>query len=124
MSIETLAKELRKHSTDAERHLWQHLRGRQILNAKFRRQHVIHPYIIDFVCLENKLIIEVDGSQHIEQQNYDEDRTKFLESQGFHVLRFWNNEVLTQIDSVLEVIYRELEKQPSPQPSPKGRGSQ
>lgn len=112
------ARKLRKQSTDAEKRLWHHLRNRQILNAKIRRQHPFPPYIADFVCLETKLIIEIDGSHHMDNQEQDEKRTHFLKAQGFHVIRFWNNEVLSQTEAVLEAIYNELGKHPSPQPSP------
>jgi very-short-patch-repair endonuclease len=98
------ARELRKNQTDAERLLWKHLRNRQLLSFKFRRQVPIGPYIVDFVCLSLKLIIEVDGSQHMSNVNYDNSRTLHLENHGFHVVRFWNNTVLTEIDSVLEAL--------------------
>jgi len=88
------AQKLRKNQTDAEKRLWQHLRNRQILNYKFRRQHTMGPYVVDFICIEKGLIIEVDGSQHFDQQIYDLKRTTYLEGQGFLVLRFWNNDVL------------------------------
>jgi very-short-patch-repair endonuclease len=75
---------------------------------KFRRQHVLQGYIVDFVCLEKKLIIELDGSQHADQETYDAVRTQALEKDGFKVIRFWNNEVLESIGVVLEVIYSAL----------------
>jgi very-short-patch-repair endonuclease len=102
------AKQLRSHGTDAERRLWQRLRNRQVCNAKFRRQHPLPPYVVDFVCLEQRLIIEADGGQHLEQQAHDEKRTAFLEALGFRVLRFWNDEILTQTEDVLEAIFRVL----------------
>ena len=102
------AKELRKDQTDAERLLWYRLRNRQIANSKFRRQHALDPYIVDFVCLERRLVAEVDGGQHAEQIPEDSRRTAFLASKGFRVLRFWNNDVLTQTDGVLESIYTAL----------------
>ena len=98
------ARELRKSQTDAERLLWKHLRNRQLLGFKFRRQVPIGPYIIDFVCLSLKLVIEADGSQHMSNINYDNMRTLYLENHGFQVVRFWNNDVLTQIDAVLEAL--------------------
>jgi very-short-patch-repair endonuclease len=105
--------------TDAERHLWSHLRRRQLVEAKFRRQASIGRYIVDFVCFEEKLIIELDGGQHTEQVEYDEQRTSWLNSQGFRVLRFWNHEVFEDLDSVLEVILNALENRtPPPRPSP------
>ncbi len=114
------AKNLRQRATDAEHRLWQRLRNRQVHNAKFRRQHAIPPYIVDFVCLEKKLIIEADGGQHTERQTHDEKRTAFLEVQGFQVLRFWNDEILTQTEDVLEAIFRALSETPHPNPLPKG----
>ena len=104
----TRAQSLRKASTDAELRLWRHLRNRTLQHFKFRRPHPIGDYIVDFVCLEKKLVIELDGSQHMEQAQYDAARTAFLERAGYRVVRFWDNDVLTKSESVLEVIYREL----------------
>jgi len=114
------AKNLRQLATDAEQRLWWQLRNRQLCSAKFRRQHPVPPYIVDFVCLEKKLVVEADGGQHIEQQTYDEKRTAFLEAQGFRVLRFWNDEILTQTENVLDIIFRALNETPHPNPLPKG----
>ncbi|QID17068.1 endonuclease domain-containing protein [Nitrogeniibacter mangrovi] len=111
-----LAKALRKRMTDAERRLWHGLRSRQMA-VKFRRQHPFNGYVLDFVCLELKLVIEVDGGQHAEDAEHDAARTRALERAGFRVLRFWNNEVLMQTDAVLERIFREINPSP-PQPSP------
>ena len=94
---------LRTASTDAERKLWQYLRAGQLGGLKFRRQHPIPPYIVDFHCLAAKLVVELDGSQHTEQA--DRARTTVLESRGLTILRFWDNEVLTQIDAVVEAIF-------------------
>lgn len=91
---------------------------------KFRRQVVIEPYIVDFVCLEARLIVEADGGQHLEQMEADLERSAFLESLGYKVIRFWNHEILTDIQTVLEHIYECLIETPSPQPSPSGRGSE
>ena len=96
------ARALRKNQTDAERLLWKHLRSRQLNGYKFRRQFPIGNYIVDFVCLSLKLIIEVDGSQHMNNVNYDNSRTQYLENKNFRVLRFWNNDVLKQHFSVLD----------------------
>jgi len=104
MNLLTNARNLRKNQTDVEQILWQRLRSRQLLNCKFRRQVPFHPYIVDFVCLERFLIIELDGSQHQEQQDYDHKRSAFLNQQGYTVLRFWNNEVIENIEGVLEKI--------------------
>ncbi len=103
------ARELRRDMTDAERRLWRHLRERQRLGCKFRRQVPVGDYIVDFACFEMKLVIEVDGSQHMDREERDAKRTRWLESEGFRVLRFWNNEVLEQIDGVLSVIEEALE---------------
>jgi len=107
-------REMRKLSTDAERMLWKHLRGRQIEGAKFRRQVWLGDYIVHFVCLDAKLIIEADGAHHADAVDYDERRTAVLAIQGFTVLRFWNNEILQNIDGVLRVIGIHLVAEPSP----------
>src|ERR1039458_7188416 len=99
---------LRKSMTDAERRLWQVLRLRQLEGLKIRRQFPIGRYIVDFACPERMLVVELDGGQHAEQESYDSDRTKWLESQGYRVMRFWNNEVLTNLDGVKESIYNAL----------------
>jgi len=103
------SRDLRKNLTDAEQKLWQKLRNKQINAHKFRRQFVLGNYIVDFICLEKRLIIEVDGGQHMENVDYDLQRDEWLKSQNFKVLRFWNNQVLNEIDSVLEVIVKDLE---------------
>jgi len=103
------ARELRKNLTDAERALWRCLRLRQFDGNKFRRQQHIGKYIVDFVCLEKKLIIEVDGSQHSEQTDYDSMRDAWLKKQGFCVLRFWDNQVFNEIDGVKEMIIEALQ---------------
>jgi very-short-patch-repair endonuclease len=111
---------LRKEMTIAERLLWKALRNKQLNQYKFRRQHPYGKYILDFVCLEAKLVIEVDGGQHQENTMYDQNRSMWLERQGFKVLRFWNNEVLNNLDAVMQVIWHELhlDIQPPSQPSP------
>ena len=117
------ARSLRGASTDAERRLWTHLRGRRLGNLKFRRQYPISGYVVDFVCLELKLIVELDGGQHSKQAEYDAARTAVLEKGGFRVLRFWDNDVLMRLEEVLEEILRQSDAPPSPQPSPaSGRG--
>ncbi|HEX9275225.1 MAG TPA: DUF559 domain-containing protein [Casimicrobiaceae bacterium] len=115
------ARELRRSETDAERKLWHFLRDRHLGGQKFRRQHVVGPYIADS-CVERGLIVELDGGQHAEQQRHDARRTEFLVARGFKVIRFWDNEVLTQMEAVLESILREFVSRPSPQPSPRKRG--
>ncbi len=108
--MKNFANELRKNQTDAERHLWYYLRSRRFQGYKFRRQYFIESYIVDFICLEKKLVIELDGGQHNlnEVIEYDKKRTDFLISKGFEVLRFWNNEVLNQTNDVLNCIYNKL----------------
>lgn len=106
------SRKLRHELTDAELRLWRHLRSRQILGLKFRRQHPCGKYILDFACIEAQLVIEVDGGQHSEQSAQDNERTLWLESTGWKVLRFWNNEVLENTEAVLSVIYKALEKGP------------
>jgi very-short-patch-repair endonuclease len=105
------ARQLRKNLTDAERRLWKHLRSRQMGSHKFRRQQPIGSYIVDFVCFKKRLIVAVDGGQHSQQAVYDNARTEWLESQGFRVLRFWNNQVLEEIEAVESVIWAALESQ-------------
>jgi len=106
-------RELRKNSTDAERVLWRHLRLRQVNGERFRRQRSIGNYIVDFVCLEKGVVIEVDGGQHAEGADRDARRDEWLRAQGFVVLRFWNHEVLTQIEDVKEAVWRALNEAPS-----------
>lgn len=100
----TYSRELRKNQTDAERRLWMHLRGRRLAGFKFKRQIMFKPYIVDFVCLERKLILELDGSQHQDAAEYDSKRTSYLVSLGFHVMRFWNNAIMTNLNGVLESV--------------------
>lgn len=95
---------LRHNQTEVEAKLWQVLRAHQMSDVHFRRQHAIGPYIADFCSPKHKLIIELDGSQHLEQQGYDAERTVFLEAKGYRVLRFWNNDVLDNLDGVLQTI--------------------
>ncbi len=114
------ARRLRKTPTDAETRLWSVLRRRQIEAARFRRQAPIGLYVVDFVCFDAKLVIEVDGGQHARQQDRDAARTAWLESQGFRVLRFWNNEVLRNIEGVAEQIAGALRASPHPGPPPQG----
>ena len=102
------AKSLRRNQTDAEGLLWHYLRNKQLDGYKFRRQQPIGPYIIDFACLPEKLLIELDGGQHAEHEAYDERRDRFLQSKGYRVLRFWNNEVFENCFDVLEHIYQAL----------------
>jgi very-short-patch-repair endonuclease len=102
------AKQLRSNQTGAEHRLWYHLRGHRFLGLKFKRQKPIGPYIVDFVCMEHHLVIEVDGGQHDERHAYDDERDEWLSSQGFTVLRFWNNDVLSNTDAALQRIQTSL----------------
>ena len=106
--IKQRAIELRKESTPAERKLWSYLRNDQ-QGVTFRRQHAIGHYITDFCAPRKKLIIELDGSQHLEQAEHDEERTAHLQSQGYKVIRFWNNDVMNNMDGVMQVIKRMIE---------------
>ncbi|MCX5805797.1 MAG: endonuclease domain-containing protein [Proteobacteria bacterium] len=115
-----LAKGLRKRSTDVERLLWSRLRTGRFEGLKFRRQHSIGHYIVDFVCLERKLIIELDGGQHALPDTVPKDRQRdvWLEKEGYTVMRFWDNEVLMNTNGVLETIQERLYRTPSPQSPP------
>jgi len=101
-----LAKALRKNSTKAERLLWRNLKAKQIEGLKFRRQQPVGDYVVDFVCFEKRIVIELDGGQHMIEVIKDKEREKRLKKQGFKILRFWNNEVLRNIEGVLEIIRR------------------
>ena len=107
------AKKLRREKTEAEKKLWSRIRNRQIENAKFRDQQPIGPYIADFVCHERGLVIEADGSQHLDS-DYDKRRDAFLASVGYRVLRVWNADILTNMEGVLEAIVSALLDAPSP----------
>ena len=98
------AKALRSNQTDAEQRLWYHLRAHRFMGLKFKRQKPMGPYIVDFVCVERGLIIELDGGQHAEQTAYDQQRDAWLCNQGYTVLRFWNNDVMRELEGVLEAI--------------------
>jgi very-short-patch-repair endonuclease len=103
-SLQQYAIELRNNSTDVEQLLWRQLRNSQLEGVKFRRQQPLGTYIVDFVSFDKKIIIELDGGQHSENISYDIQRDTFLRAGGFTVLRFWNNEVIENIEGVLEVI--------------------
>jgi very-short-patch-repair endonuclease len=110
-----LAREMRAAPSEAERKLWWHLRHRlPMLGTHFRRQVHIGKYIADFACHAKRLIVEVDGSQHAMQSAADQERTKALEANGYRVLRYWNNDVLTNIDGVLEDILSRMNSDPHP----------
>ncbi|MBF6023077.1 endonuclease domain-containing protein [Lysobacter niastensis] len=102
------SRQLRRQATDAERTLWRHLKGRQLGGHKFRRQFPIAGYIADFACVEARLAIELDGGQHLDAVQYDAQRTRKLATNGYRVLRFWNDDVLLRTEAVLEEIMRNL----------------
>ena len=104
--IRAYAREMRSKMTDAEALLWMLLRNRRIAGAKFRRQHPVGRYILDFYCVEQQLGVELDGGQHGEAVTYDQRRDDWLRGQGIQVLRFWNNQMLAEAEAVMEVIYR------------------
>ena len=106
------AKELHRNMTLAEVKLWARLRAHQLNGVHFRNQHAIGKFVVDFCAPRRRLIIELDGSQHIEQQEYDSERTTFLESKGYRILRFWNNDVRNNIEGVLLAISYALEDRP------------
>jgi very-short-patch-repair endonuclease len=111
-----LQRGLRNSPTDAEHRPWQRLRGRQIEGCKFRRQHPYGDFILDFACLERRVVVELDGSQHFDASDRDAARTRELESETFTVLRFWNNEVSENIEGVLEAIRQCLMLRATPSP--------
>lgn len=111
------ARRLRRDQTDAESRLWTRLRARQLGGAKFRRQHPIGGFIVDFCCLERGLVVELDGSHHAAQARKDRKRSDILKRHGYRVPRFWDNEVLTDADAVLERILGAL-SDPHPYPLP------
>jgi very-short-patch-repair endonuclease len=117
------ARLLRSTATSAEARLWHHLRRKNIEGPRFRRQFAIGKYIVDFVCLPARLIVEVDGGVHILRQAQDESRAAWLESQRFRIIRFRNNEVFENIDHVIECIRLQVRSSPPPTPSRKGRGT-
>ena len=102
------ARRLRRDQTDTERKLWERLRARRLEGVKFRRQYPIGAYVADFCSLEQRLLVEVDGGQHADQERYDEERTRWLTAQGFRVIRFWNSDVLNNIEGVIEVVLSHL----------------
>jgi very-short-patch-repair endonuclease len=104
----TFARRLRNEATDAERHLWRYLRREQLAGFKFRRQYPMAGYIADFVCIPARLVLELDGGQHLDALGYDAERTRTIEAQGYRVLRFWNDEVLLRTEAVLEEVLRHL----------------
>ncbi len=117
------SRQLRNNPTEAERKLWREFSGRKLNGTLFNRQFPIGQYICDFVTREKRLVIELDGGQHAFSAEYDARRTAFLERQGYRVLRFWNNDVLDNLDGVLTMIGQVLDNMPSPSPSRRREGS-
>ncbi|MBT9132010.1 endonuclease domain-containing protein [candidate division NPL-UPA2 bacterium Unc8] len=115
-----IARNLRKNFTDTERYLWKYIRRNQLEGFKFRRQQPIGRYIVDFVNFKRKIVIEVDGGQHAIEGAQDRKRDKWLRGEGFEVLRFWDHDVLENIEGVLEVIRDTLLLSPHPNPLPQG----
>ncbi|MBP8884021.1 endonuclease domain-containing protein [Ectopseudomonas oleovorans] len=111
MTLLDHAKRLRHEMTDAEQRLWYYLRAHRFLGLKFKRQKPIGPYIVDFICTERWLVIELDGGQHQLQTEYDQQRERYLETRGYRVLRFWNHQVLAKTEAVLEQIRLEIGEQ-------------
>jgi len=116
------ARQLRSKQTDTENLLWSRLRTHRLFGLKFRRQQPIGAYVVDFLCPEKKLIVELDGGQHQDRADYDQGRDGWLQSEGYVVLRYWNNDVMSNLEAVLEDIGRVAgvfaEASPSPQPLP------
>ncbi|WP_419420543.1 endonuclease domain-containing protein [Legionella sp. D16C41] len=104
------ARALRQEMTDAENRMWYFLRNRRLGGYKFVREYVIGCYIVDFICRNKKLIIEIDGGQHMDRAQYDQERTAYLTAKGYNVLRFWNNDIFINVQVVLETILRFLEQ--------------
>ena len=116
------AKVLRRNPTEAEKRLWWRIRQKQVQGCRFRRQAPIGKYIVDFVCYAPRLVIEVDGGQHDTERYRDEARARWLEREGFRVLRFWNNEVLENTDGVVQEIEAALQTENTPHPNPPPQG--
>lgn len=121
MTLTKIARTLRKQTTDAERELWKHLKAKQVERFKFRRQQPIGKYVVDFACFEKSIIIEADGGQHAEE-NKDFERDEWLKSQGFKVIRFWNNDILGNIEGVMETIREQCLNHPPLNPLPSREG--
>lgn len=117
-----VARVLRTSSTDVENLLWRQLRRKELAGLKFRRQQPIDNYVVDFVCFEKRVVIEVDGGRHASERDKDAERDEYLIRNGFKVLRFWNNEVLQNIDGVLEVIRNSCWSHPPLNPLPSREG--
>jgi len=116
------AKQLRKDATDTENILWNHLKAKRLNGLKFRRQQPIGKYIVDFVCLEKKIVVELDGGQHFDQIERDKKRDQWLKEQGYNVIRFWNHEFLENQTEALELIVNCCQGHPTPNPFPSREG--
>jgi very-short-patch-repair endonuclease len=121
-TLKPFAKHLRKKSTDTESVLWKQLRAKRFEGLKWRRQEPIGKYIVDFVCYEKRIIVECDGSQHLVQKDKDSIRDEWLRDRGYKILRFWDNEVLQNLDIVLETIWKVSSDHPPPHPLPSNGG--
>ena len=122
-AINPHAQRLRREMTDAERRIWAQVRGRRFGGFKFKRQWSLGPYVVDFCCIDRKLVVEIDGGQHSEAR--DVRRTKALEAMGYRVVRFWNNDVFGNLEGVLTNLLAELETGPRPGPLPQaGEGAE
>ena len=117
-AIQQHAKDLRRDQTPAERQLWACLRGKQLGSFRFRHQHPIGPFIVDFCCLSPRLVIEIDGDSHAEQVEYDESRTAYLEERGYAVIRFTNDDAQRRLEGVLAEIMRRCEELITTPPPP------
>ena len=120
--LQNIAKILRRRPTEAEKFMWRYLKSRQLEGLKFRRQEPIGNYVVDFVCYEKKIIVEIDGGQHCVER--DGNRDRWLESQNFKILRFWNTEVLKNSQGVWEVIRKNCLSCDSPSPAPPIKGGE
>lgn len=125
MQVSALAKTFRKRMTHAEVQVWQRLRRRQIMGAYFRRQVPIGSFVVDFLCARARLVVEIDGAQHAWRQRYDDARTRYLETRGYTVIRFWNHDVFNNLEGVVEMIAAHLQrpmklgKKLPPRPAPR-----
>ncbi|MEI9850054.1 MAG: DUF559 domain-containing protein [Sphingomonas sp.] len=124
MEDRTHARQMRNNPTDAESRLWQALSARKVAGARFNRQVLIKPFKCDFVARSLKLVVEVDGGQHAANVEEDARRTRYLERRGYRVIRFWNHDVLGNLEGVVAEIERVLAELPSPNPSRKREGTQ
>jgi very-short-patch-repair endonuclease len=115
--VKSLSNRLRENMTAVERKLWYSLKDRRFYDLKFRRQHPVGPYIVDFYCAEKHLVVELDGGQHAVNDKQDRERDYYLEREGYSVIRFWNNEILANIEGVLQRL-KEHCCEPSPSPLP------